>query len=396
MSYTFIGIYTFLRILFFVESKVPDVHVTCIYSKDCILPCSFTSTDDEVVIQWYQQGELIYSFQKGEDEPDNSDMSLFTDAVSQGNASLLLEDSTIRSRGRYKCMVNTTQTVQESFVIVKVEALISRISIEASSSEYIQCSSYGIYPAPLLTWSTEPRLSPGAPHSTTKIAPDSNGLYSIESAVRKVNSSSHATYTCTITSKYRSQVWTASLLQKEMTGKNGQYLVVPCTAPKNLKNFTLTWTFTRQGKHEEIITYYSENKNLVNHWDKHAELDWHKVSMGDWSLHIEHLEGSTQSGTYTCTFSGSQAKHIVQTRVNVSASRVAPSNGKGNRKLWILAVVVAVLVLLCVSLYMFKKYTGKSKNSDQGHQRDTEMQAMHNEDVPAENTPLSEHTKADS
>uniref|UniRef100_A0A4W4GFT2 Ig-like domain-containing protein n=1 Tax=Electrophorus electricus TaxID=8005 RepID=A0A4W4GFT2_ELEEL len=287
-------------------------------------------------------------------------MSLFTDEVSHGNASLLLEDSNIRSRGRYKCVVNTTMTVQESFVIVKVEALLSKISIEASSSEYVQCSSYGVYPAPLLMWSTEPSFPPGILQPSTKITPDSNGLYSIQSTVKKVTKSSHVTYICIITSKYRSQVWTASLLQTEMTGKDGQDLVIPCMAPKNLKNFTLTWTFTREEQHKEILTYYSENKKIVNQWDKHAKLDQDKALMGEGSLYLDDLEGSKQSGTYICIFSGSQAKHTVQTRVNISASRVVPQKENVNRKLWILAVVVAVLALLCVILYMFRKYRGKN------------------------------------
>ncbi|MCJ8742401.1 hypothetical protein PDJAM_G00081640, partial [Pangasius djambal] len=117
--HTLFEIYTLLWILSYGQSKIPDAHVTCIYSEDCILPCTFPPSTEEVVFQWYKQGTLIYSFLEDEDESVNSNISVFTDEVSHGNASLLLEESIIKSRGRYKCVVNTTKAVQESDVIVK-------------------------------------------------------------------------------------------------------------------------------------------------------------------------------------------------------------------------------------------------------------------------------------
>ncbi|XP_036451242.1 V-set domain-containing T-cell activation inhibitor 1 [Colossoma macropomum] len=386
VSYTLVGVYTLLWILSCVQSKTPDVDVTCIYSEDCILPCSFPPTDDVVVIQWYQQEKLIYSFQQGEDEPDDSSMSLFTDEVSKGNASLLLKDSRIQSRGRYRCLINATKTVKESFVIVKVEAPISRISIEASPTGQIQCSSHGLYPAPVLTWSTNPSI--GNLRSLIRMSPDSNGLYSVESTLQKVNKSTPLTYICTITSKYSSQSWKASLLQTEMVGKIGHELIIPCLAPKNLKNFTLTWTFAKRNKNKDILTYHSQSHKVINQWKEEAELDLEKARTGDGSLYLDDHEVSKHAGKYTCTFSGPRVTYIVQTSVSVSSSSAAAQKENSKSKLWVLAVVVAALTVLGVLYYLYRKYIGNSKALEE----DTEMQAVKGktpEEVPAEISPLN-------
>lgn len=102
-------------------SFILDVHITCIYTEDCTLPCTFPPSTEEVVFQWYRQGTLIYSYLEDEGESVKSNISVFTDEVSHGNASLLLENTSIKSQGRYTCVVNTNKAVQESVVIVKVE-----------------------------------------------------------------------------------------------------------------------------------------------------------------------------------------------------------------------------------------------------------------------------------
>ncbi|KAL7847430.1 hypothetical protein AOLI_G00221480 [Acnodon oligacanthus] len=385
VPYTLAGVYALLWILPCFQSKTPDVDVTCIYSEDCILPCSFPPTDDAVVIQWYQQEKLIYSFRQDEEEPDDSSVSLFTDEVSKGNASLLLKDSSVQSRGRYKCVINATNTVKESFVILKVEAPISRISLEASPTGQLQCSSHGLYPSPLLTWSTDP--STGNLQSRTRISADSSGLYSVESTLQKVNKSSPLTYICTITSKYSSQSWKASLLQTETVGKNGQELVIPCMAPKNLKNFTLTWTFTKRNKNKHILTYHSQTHSVINQWKEEAELDMDKARSGDGSLYLDDNEVSRHAGKYTCTFSGPRVTYTVQTSVSVSASSTAAQEEQSKSKLWVLAVVVAALAVLGVLYYLYRKYAGNSEASEE----DTEMQAVKGktEELPAEIRPLN-------
>ncbi|XP_058267252.1 V-set domain-containing T-cell activation inhibitor 1-like isoform X2 [Hemibagrus wyckioides] len=396
--HTLFKIYTLLWTHSCGQNKIPDVHVTCIYSEDCILPCTFPPSTEEVVFQWYKQGTLIYSLLENGDESVNN-ISVFTDEVSHGNASLHLQFSSVKSRGRYKCVVNTTKAILESHVIVKIEAPIHGIAIGVSPTEHLHCSSTGVYPAPLLIWSTEPRSASTSLQAVTRMRADSNDLYSIDSTLKKMCTNSNLTYICSITSKYSSQSWKASLLQTEMSLNNGQNLVIPCMAPKNLKNFTLTWTFLSMNTQTDILTYYSQTQRIKNHWDDQAELDLNKALMGDGSLYLNNL-GSKPSRTYACTFTGSQVKHIVQTLVKANASKAVLQTGNSGSKLWVLAIIVAALVLLCVSFYIYRKCQGKSKDSWQDHQDDTEMQAMHRvnsvEELQAECKPHAEHNKDDS
>lgn len=391
-SCALIGVYALFWIFSLVQSKTPDVHVTCIYSEDCILPCSFTASDDKVLIQWFQQAELVYSFQEDADEPGDSSFSLFTDEVSNGNASLLLKDSRIKSRGRYKCLVNTTKSVEESFVIVKVEAPICRISMDDTPTGSVQCSSHGVYPAPLLKWSTEPDAGNLKP--VTRMSADSDGLYSVESTLKKLNKSSPLTYTCSIIPKYGLHTWKASLLQTEIAGEVGRDLIIPCMAPKNLKNFNLTWTFRKKGKNKDILTYSSQTRTIVNHWEDDAEVDLDKAQTGDGSLYVDGFELSKHSGKYTCIFSGPQVKYTVQTSVNMGSNRAIAQTGNSKSNLWVLAVVVAVLAVLGVLYYMYRKYRRKSKSSGQDAEMQTVPKDKGAEELPAHNQPLN--SKEDS
>ncbi len=97
-----------------------EVRVTCIFSKDCILPCSFTSTNGDVQIQWFQQEALIFSVQPAGQRFNHGNMFLFSDSVSEGNASLLVKQVDTRSKGRYKCVVNN---VTVTYVVATVEGL---------------------------------------------------------------------------------------------------------------------------------------------------------------------------------------------------------------------------------------------------------------------------------
>lgn len=95
--------------------------MTCIFSEDCILPCSFTPTNGDVKIQWYQQEALILSLQQAEQSLNLGNVKLISDSsVSDGNASLLVKQVDARSRGRYKCVVNN---VTLTFAVATVEGL---------------------------------------------------------------------------------------------------------------------------------------------------------------------------------------------------------------------------------------------------------------------------------
>lgn len=72
------------------------------------------------------------------------------------------------------------------------------------------CSAHNIYPAPQVTWATEPSSAQeGLENSTVKMT-DHKGLFHVESSLRILSHLSNCTYICSVTSADRTQVWTAS------------------------------------------------------------------------------------------------------------------------------------------------------------------------------------------
>ncbi|XP_016353650.1 uncharacterized protein LOC107697397 [Sinocyclocheilus anshuiensis] len=369
MSRTHYGSCVVLWIFSLVACKVPEVRVTCIFSGDCILPCSFTPTNGDVKIQWYQQEALILSLQQAGQRSSRGNVRLVSDSsVSDGNASLLVKQVDTRSRGRYKCVVNN---VTLTYVVATVEAPIRSISIDINPSGLIQCSTKDVYPAPVVQWSTEPWLSPAALQPITRMAPGGKGLFTVESILKQQNNSLDHIYVCDITSKYGTQTWTASLQLQEITGFEGKDLVIPCKAPKNLQSFSLVWTFTAANKTTDILTYDSQTHESSSSWD-HAELEEDNALKGDVSLSLEN-PGLELSGIYTCAFLEAETRHLIQTRVVITSSRQGKDFLKYN--LWILGIVAGLIALLALTL-IIKRYRVKSKRNQDSTQEDAEMQSM--------------------
>ncbi|XP_051973094.1 uncharacterized protein LOC127636542 [Xyrauchen texanus] len=376
MSKTHNGVYFVLWIISLVECKIPEVRVNCIFSEDCILPCSFTPNRADVNIQWYQQEALILRLQNAGERLRNGTVWLFHDHISEGNASLLVKHVDIRSKGRYKCVVNNaTQT----YVIATVEAPIRVISIDTTPSGLIQCSTKDVYPPPMVQWSTEPSLTSAALQPITRMGPNGKGLFYVETVLKQQNNSLEYIYVCNITSKYGTQSWTASLQLKEITDSEGQDLVIPCTAPKNFKFSTLVWTLTEANKTTEILKYDSWTHKTTSFRD-HTKLDEENVVKGDGSLTLKKPVGSDHSGIYTCAFSGIKTRHLIQTHVNITYSRHGKDSTAYN--LWMLAIVLGLLALLAVTL-LIKRCKAKSKRSQENAQADEEMQRI-NTDKPTE------------
>uniref|UniRef100_A0A673WHV8 Ig-like domain-containing protein n=1 Tax=Salmo trutta TaxID=8032 RepID=A0A673WHV8_SALTR len=236
-------------------------------------------------------------------------MYLLQDQLSRGNASLHLSQCGIKDRGRYRCQVNSTLGQQESFIIMKVEGYKNR---------EIQCLSKDIFPAPRVQWST---LPPKANlRSTTHMAPNTEGLYSVQSKLRMFGNT--PTYVCTVNSTYGSQSWKSSLQKGELTGEAGRELSIPCMAPHNLQNFSLTWTFTRTNEPTVILNYDSRPRRTSNLWEGRTRLEHDQVLMGNGSLLLCNPENQEHTGTYTCIFSGFQSSHVEQTQVNITVTPI--------------------------------------------------------------------------
>uniref|UniRef100_A0A8C7L263 Ig-like domain-containing protein n=1 Tax=Oncorhynchus kisutch TaxID=8019 RepID=A0A8C7L263_ONCKI len=207
-------------------------------------------------------------------------------------------------------------------------ALIQSVRMEMTG-EVVSCSSQDIYPAPEVAWSTDPLSGPETLQNSTVKTPDSKGLYILESRVRILGNVFDYTYFCSVISADKAQVWTTSIKKtEELIGEAGKELSIPCIAPQNLHNFSLTWTFTRTNDPTVVLSYDSRTRRTSNLWEGRAGLEQDQVLMSKGSLLLHNPESEEHSGTYTCTFTGFQRRHMVQTQVNITARRPTAGNIK--------------------------------------------------------------------
>lgn len=97
-----------------------DVHVTCQYTQDCLLPCSFTPSGSEE-ISWFKQDVLIYRNSNMNDKLLGGRMWVSAPELARGNASLLLQRCVLNDKGRYRCQVTRGEKVQKYFITLQVE-----------------------------------------------------------------------------------------------------------------------------------------------------------------------------------------------------------------------------------------------------------------------------------
>ncbi|CAG5874213.1 unnamed protein product, partial [Menidia menidia] len=335
---------------------LPDANVTCIIQDDCILPCSFRPTGT-VVIHWYKQQIPVHSYYYNKDQfgLQNKHFSgrtcLFNSHIPNGNASLLLRRVKVQDKGRYKCYTSTRKGNQEMFVNLEVKALIQSVILEMTD-EMVTCSSHNIYPIPQITWATDPPLAQDLLENSTIKTTDHKGLFSMKSVLRIVGNPSNHTYFCSFTSADKTQVWTASRKnQEDITQQEGYALSIPCITPHSLQNFSLTWTFTLSSEPTVIFRYDNRTRHMVNQWEGQAKVDQDLLLLGDGSLLLNKPDSEEHSGTYTCTFSGSQGKHVVQTTVNITVATISMDERSVKRSWWSTTASVAfVLFTITVAL----------------------------------------------
>ncbi|XP_059380780.1 HERV-H LTR-associating protein 2 [Carassius carassius] len=388
------------------NGKTPDVQLTCTFSEDCVLPCVFEAAGDEI-IYWFRQNVPIQSYIQGSgrldqaDQHYNSRTSLFTELIPSGNASLHIQKCGPQDRGKYRCLVTSSRETTEHFIIVKVEAPIQSVSLETtrlSGFEEVICSSRDVYPAPRVNLFTEPASLPDSLQPFTRKTADKQGLYSVESKLKKLKD---LTYICLVQSFYRSQTWRASLQEKEIFSVEGQDFIIPCVAPWNLQNFTLTWSFTKEHKSTTIYTYDSLTQQSSSVWKK-VRLVTPRGRGGDGSLQLHNPLSLKHTGTYTCILAAHQTKHEVHTRVNIRQtkyevhSRVSiteaqrqdhtrvnitlkpeKQQSESSPQWWITAAVITGIAVTAVAaiLGIIKCKAGCTKSSNT-HAEATEMQPI--------------------
>ncbi|XP_035270686.1 CD276 antigen-like [Anguilla anguilla] len=127
-----------------------DLQVTCLFSEDCLLPCSFRPSGEEV-IHWKRQKVHVHSFYYGQNQLQIQDSryigrtSLFQDLIIQGNASLLLQRTKISDEGQYSCYTSTTLGARVVFISVQMkgdDTTEPQIPIPADNPTEIQLQGY--------------------------------------------------------------------------------------------------------------------------------------------------------------------------------------------------------------------------------------------------------------
>ncbi|KAL4001417.1 centrosomal protein [Sarotherodon galilaeus] len=273
----------------------------------CVLPCSFQS-GSSLIIHWIQETANIHvhSFYRNKDQIENQDQrfrnrtSLFEDQISGGNASLQLTGVTIQDQGRYKCHISTIEGNQESFVNLKVDALVHQIIIQQVGNR-LTCSSEGIYPKPELTWSTRPPSN--ITTNNTKVQQIEQQLYNINSSLIFSQTDTDLVYICTVSThrNNRRATW------RQLISVNGIYseTTISCSS-LNSSLTSLIWRFN----HSQTIlsqTGSDASYTVSEEWKQHVK----DVSESG-SLTLQDLS-SDQEGTYTCELADAVETHITNT-----------------------------------------------------------------------------------
>uniref|UniRef100_A0A3B4FPF2 Ig-like domain-containing protein n=1 Tax=Pundamilia nyererei TaxID=303518 RepID=A0A3B4FPF2_9CICH len=177
--------------------------VSCDLKENCILPCQFPPGPEEV-IHWMTENIAVHSFYYNKDQLGSQNQrraSLFKDQISNGNASLQLTSVEFQDEGRYKC---ATGGNNDSFISLKQSLSYKQKTFQDKIIFLeITCSSEGIYPEPLLTWSTSRQTVFRSTTIVQQSGPNRE-LYNIKSSVIFPDTKhdfTDMTYSCTVSTR---------------------------------------------------------------------------------------------------------------------------------------------------------------------------------------------------
>ncbi|XP_062297176.1 CD276 antigen-like [Scomber scombrus] len=387
------------------QDKTPDVTVTCFVSEECVLPCSFQPASKEV-IRWFRQDVEMYKFKReddgdGDDHDDDEDnddddddddesseehfeheqiagrASIFPHLISHGNATLIIRNSGLKDRGTYRCHVNTKGGQHNAKVILKVEAPIRGLSVELSrlsGYEEMKCVVRNVFPAPRVSWETEPPTFEDL-RPITRMLADKQGLYTVDSRLKMLNGQPGLIYICKVTTSYGGPPWTASLRERAIRGTDSRDLTIPCYAPQYLNNPSLDWSFSNGEDLAHILTYNSQTGHVASSppWNSHVELDAFRVPFGDGSLRLMDPNHSEHSGSYTCTFAMPYNTHTERSDVTIDTPIVNFSTAEKPFHWWIVVLVIAVLVLTLAGMLAYLKMRGNTSKARNDPEEMTEL-----------------------
>lgn len=385
------------------QDKTPDVAVTCLVSEECVLPCSFQPGSKEI-IEWFRQDVVVYKFEREEEDDDDDEeegdsqssedheehyeheqlagrAAIFPHLVSHGNATLILRGSSLKDRGTYRCHVTTSEGEHNAKVIVKVEAPIRGLSLELSrlsGFEEMKCIVRDVFPAPRVTWATEPPTFEDL-RPVTRMLADKQGLYTVDSRLKMLNGQPNLIYICKVTTSYGGPPWTASLREREIRGRKGKDLTIPCFAPPYLNNPFLDWTFSNgEDDPSHILTFNSQSGDGESSslWENHVELNGYMVRFGDGSLRLMDPKHPDHTGSYSCVFSMPYNTHTERTDVTIDDPSGQRSISEASSYWWIIGVVAGVLLLAVAAMLVYLKLKGGATKPRNDPEEVTELRSV--------------------
>ncbi|KAL7373632.1 hypothetical protein ABVT39_011131 [Epinephelus coioides] len=295
--------------------------VTCLNSEECVLPCQFQSDGKGARIMWYKTEAIVSctrygdtSFVVGHNSPANeykNRTGLYVDQVLEGNATLLLRNVTPYDQGKYFCITMTApRTDKSSIISLVVKAPVREVDIEFRGDS-VTCRAEGIYPAPTLSWSTDPPTDPRLLQIKTSIRKNKLGFYNIQSSLMPAgNGTNLTTYICSVTGGSNKRTTTLKH-EASINASVGSNVMVPCSLPHSLPhNFSLSWRFNRS---DPIL---SISKSLVEVWDQwrpHVSNELRALK----GLQLVSLTPEHQ-GAYTCEVRTPEETYVTWTDIKVT------------------------------------------------------------------------------
>ncbi|XP_075623698.1 HERV-H LTR-associating protein 2 [Balearica regulorum gibbericeps] len=325
--------------------------VTGLFSKDCILPCTFPPGDDEV-IYWKKGDKNVHSYYYQMDQLERQDPNyrhrthLFYQNISHGNASLKLSNLTVTDEGSYNCYVGTQQTKTEVEVTLRVRVC-SYYALEYQKTDTertLKCYAFLTYPAPRISWAQGNTSTQETGREDTR----DGVLYSVRSDQNIMNTADP--YYCHIHLPH--EEWTGEWkMQDELSTVGGSSIVIPCEYSSNTANtegFSVVWTLTRNA----VISVLASFNGTSHSYQPRVE-----INQSDFSLILVDITPN-DSGEYLCNIS---TPH--NTKLTVRTLQVENS---GNTSKIVLKVIIVLLAIaaLAVAVAVISVCIKKKRNDE--------------------------------
>lgn len=326
-------------LLWILPVTLGDTYVTCIYSEECMLPCSSTHLD---IIHWYLDKKVVHSYfynkdQLGHQHEDyKGRTSLLPESeIKNGNISLLIRNSRVQDEGRYRCYTADTNKNDEKYVVMSVKAPVKSVNIRLKDDTVI-CTSSGVYPEPKVAWHSDPPVM--EPPDTTVSRTEDN-LFTVTSQLKVDVITDTYTFNCSITTE--DTHYTASLKQLAASELPEDEFSFECPVAKDF-NYTLTLSFSTT-----ILSYDSKTsvKDISEQWRDKVTFDPEKGT-----IKLSHLN-QEQLGTYTCESTTAQYRYITQTKL--------PS--RGGEIAYIIGIIAAIIIIIIIAAIVFVLIRKKSQ-----------------------------------